>query len=101
METAQIDGATRLYAIIGDPISSVLSPGVFNALFSRQNVIAVLLPLHVAAADVQKAWAGLLATRNCAGLIVTMPHKRDVRAGRPTECHGHPGRRHQRRAPTP
>jgi shikimate dehydrogenase len=76
METAQIDGATRLYAIIGDPISSVLSPGVFNAMFSRKNINAVLLPLHVAAADLPVAWAGLKATRNFDGLIATMPHKR-------------------------
>ena len=75
METAQIDGATRLYAIIGDPISSVLSPGMFNAMFSRKKVNAVLLPLHVAAADLQSAWAGLKAIKNFAGLIVTMPHK--------------------------
>ena len=36
MTKMQIDGATRLYAIIGDPVSAVRSPEVFNAMFKRR-----------------------------------------------------------------
>ncbi len=75
MKTEEIDGGTRLYAIIGDPISSVRSPAVYNALFARRGINAVFVPLHVAAGDLAAAWAGLKATRNFDGLVVTMPHK--------------------------
>lgn len=75
MTKQEIDGSTRLYGIIGDPVSAVRSPAVFNALFARTGVNAVLVPLHVAAADLPAAWAGLKTFRNLAGLVFTMPHK--------------------------
>ena len=75
MHTDEIDGATRLFAIIGDPIFAVRSPAVFNAMFARQGINAVLVPLHVAANDLDAAWEGIQRTRNLEGLIVTMPHK--------------------------
>ncbi|MPT23067.1 MAG: shikimate dehydrogenase, partial [Starkeya sp.] len=40
-----LSGATRLYAIVGDPIAQVGSPGLFNAAFRRRGVDAVLVPL--------------------------------------------------------
>ena len=75
MKTEQIDGATRMYVIIGDPISAVRSPAVFNAMFARRNINAVLVPLHVAASDLTAVWVGLKAMRNLDGVVVTMPHK--------------------------
>ena len=71
----QIDGSTRLFGIIGDPISAVRSPQVFNAMFTRQDVNAVIVPLHVGAAGLAAAWAGLKAMRNLEGVVITMPHK--------------------------
>jgi len=76
MKTDQIDGMTRLFAIIGDPIFTVRSPAVFNALFARQSINAVLLPYHVAAPDLRTAWAGLKTIKNLDGVVATMPHKR-------------------------
>ena len=75
MTKMQIDGATRLYAIIGDPVSAVRSPEVFNAMFERQGINAVMVALHVGAAEFATAWAGLKALRNLEGLVITMPHK--------------------------
>jgi shikimate dehydrogenase len=70
-----IDGATRIYAVIGDPIAAVRSPEWFNTLFERRRVNAVLVPLHVAREDLAAAFHGLRAIRNLDGLVVTMPHK--------------------------
>jgi shikimate dehydrogenase len=70
-----IDGSTRVYGIIGDPVSAVRSPEVFNAMFEKENVNAVLIPIHVGKDDLAKAWAGLTSIRNMAGIVVTMPHK--------------------------
>ncbi|WP_439577136.1 shikimate dehydrogenase family protein [Elioraea sp.] len=70
-----IDGTTRLYGIIGDPVDRVRSPGFFNAVFARSGLNATFLPLHVAPADLAAAWDGLRRLRNLDGLSVTMPHK--------------------------
>ncbi len=70
-----IDGTTRIYAVIGDPVSAVRSPEWFNTLFAKNAVNAVLIPLHVGRDDLATAFAGLKTMRNLDGLVVTMPHK--------------------------
>lgn len=75
MKLEDIDGSTKLYVIIGDPISAVRTPGVFNEMFVRQNTNTVLVPLHVPAEQLDAAWAGLKAIRNLHGVVITMPHK--------------------------
>jgi shikimate dehydrogenase len=78
MEQLNITGATRLLVLIGDPISSVRSPQLFNRLFSEQRHDAVCAPLHVAAQELNVVFAGLKAIRNLDGVLVTMPHKQAV-----------------------
>lgn len=70
-----LSGATRLYAIVGDPITQAGSPRLFNAAFRRRGVDAVLVPLHVAPADLADLVRMFRCTRNFDGLIVTVPHK--------------------------
>lgn len=70
-----LDGATRLIPIVGDPIAQVKSPaGVTQALLARGSR-AIVVPAHVAPADLDAFVAGLQAMRNADGLIVTVPHK--------------------------
>jgi shikimate 5-dehydrogenase len=71
-----ITGTTRLYAILGDPLSKARTPERFNALFAQRGVDAVMVPAEVDAAGFDAAVAGFKRLRNCDGLIVTMPHKR-------------------------
>ena len=59
MEQLIITGATRLVLLIGDPISSVRSPQLFNRLFSEQRRDAVCAPLHVPAEELAVVFAGL------------------------------------------
>jgi shikimate dehydrogenase len=70
-----ITGATRLYAILGDPLARVRSPERFNAIFAERGIDAVMVPAEVDAAGFDAAVAGLKSLRNCDGLIITMPHK--------------------------
>jgi len=70
-----INGATVLFGIIGDPVAAVRSPEVFNSMFTRENLNAVFIPIHVHQDDLAAAWAGLTAIRNLRGIVVTMPHK--------------------------
>jgi shikimate dehydrogenase len=70
-----IDGATRLYAIIGDPVVQVRSPAVYSAQFAKAGVNAILIPAQVRSADFAATLHGLMALRNLDGLLVTSPHK--------------------------
>lgn len=70
-----IDGSTRLFGIVGDPVSAVRSPQWFNAAFAAAGRNAVLVPLHVEAAGLAALWRGLHQVRNLDGLVITMPHK--------------------------
>jgi len=72
---AQLDGSTRVYFIVGDPIAQVKSPaGVTRALQDRGRS-AFVMPAHVAPADLPRWLAGISLARNVDGLIVTVPHK--------------------------
>lgn len=71
----RIDGTTRLYGIVGDPVHAVRSPQYFNGLFEQEGRNAVFLPLHVGSEGLSSLWAGLGQLHNLDGLVITMPHK--------------------------
>ena len=49
MPRAHITGATRLYALVGDPLTTAKSPALLNRLFNEQRVDAVCIPMVVKA----------------------------------------------------
>ncbi len=71
----QVDAATRVYGVVGDPVSHSLSPVIMNAALRRENVNGVYLALHA------KALSDLIAcVRDIPihGLSVTMPYKQSI-----------------------
>lgn len=70
-----ITGNTRVFGIIADPVAQVRTPEILNAHFAAQGIDAVMVPLHVPAADLAQALDGLRTMRNFGGMIVTVPHK--------------------------
>ncbi|WP_030347603.1 shikimate dehydrogenase family protein [Streptomyces sp. NRRL S-1022] len=70
-----VSGTTRLYAVLGDPVGQVQSPGLLNPLFARLGIDAVLVPVHVRPADLETVVRGLQRVGNLDGLFVTVPHK--------------------------
>ncbi len=71
----QVDAATKVYGVVGDPVSHSLSPAIMNAALRRENVNGVFLPLHA------KSLKDLLAcVRDIPihGLAVTMPYKQEI-----------------------
>jgi shikimate dehydrogenase len=73
--TVAITGRTRVFAVIGDPITQVQAPTLVNALFERLGHDAVLVPVHIRAVDLAEAMAGLRLVANLDGVLVTVPHK--------------------------
>jgi shikimate dehydrogenase len=88
-----IDGATRLYAIVGDPVVQVRSAGVFTQRFADAGHNAVLVPAQVGLDDFETVIPGLMALGNLDGLLVTAPLKAAATAyathlGRAAACIG-------------
>jgi shikimate dehydrogenase len=75
-----IKGTTRLYGLVGDPLTTAKSPELLNRLFFEQGADAVCIPFRVSADDLSGFVTGARALRNLAGVLVTMPHKQRMMA---------------------
>jgi 3-dehydroquinate dehydratase/shikimate dehydrogenase len=71
----QVDAATKIYGVAGNPIHSSLSPLMMNTAFRRETVNAVYLGLQTAKADDLFKLAREVPIQ---GLSITMPLKQDV-----------------------
>ncbi len=71
----EITGRTRIFAILADPIGHVRTPQGINSLALARGFDGVMVPFHVSAQNLAAAVAGLRATENLGGFIVTLPHK--------------------------
>jgi 3-dehydroquinate dehydratase/shikimate dehydrogenase len=71
----QLDAATRIYGVAGDPVSHSLSPAMMNAAFRRENVNAVYLALHAKKLDDLMAAAPEIPI---SGFSVTIPYKQEI-----------------------
>ena len=70
-----LNGETRLYYIVGDPIAQVKSPPALTAILVERGANALVVPAHVAPADLDAFLAAARATQNVDGIVVTVPHK--------------------------
>ena len=71
----QVDAATKVYGVAGNPIKSSLSPLMMNTAFRRETVNAVYLALQTAKAD---DLFKLVREIPIQGLSVTMPLKQAI-----------------------
>jgi 3-dehydroquinate dehydratase/shikimate dehydrogenase len=71
----QVDAATRVYGVAGDPVAHSLSPAMLNTAFRRENVNAVYLPLH---AKTMQDLTACVQDIPIAGLSITMPYKEPI-----------------------
>ncbi|MGH9524371.1 MAG: shikimate dehydrogenase, partial [Terriglobales bacterium] len=71
----QVDAATKVYGVAGDPVAHSLSPAMMNTAFRRENVNAVYLALHAKAVDDLVACVREIPIQ---GMSVTMPYKEEI-----------------------
>lgn len=73
----QVDAATKVYGVAGNPIKSSLSPVMMNTAFRRETVNAVYLALQATKiSDLLR----LVQEIPIQGLSITMPHKQEIMA---------------------
>jgi shikimate dehydrogenase len=71
----QIDGSTKIYGIMGHPVSHSLSPAMHNAAFQTCGLNKIYVAFDVV--DVPRALDGFRAL-GVSGVSVTIPHKQSV-----------------------
>ncbi|HKS71754.1 MAG TPA: shikimate dehydrogenase [Terriglobales bacterium] len=71
----QVDAATRVYGVAGDPVAHSLSPAIMNAALRRENVNGVYLALH---AKTLKDLLACVRDIPIHGLSITMPYKESI-----------------------
>jgi 3-dehydroquinate dehydratase/shikimate dehydrogenase len=71
----RLDRHTRVYGVIGDPVSHSLSPQLHNAGFQARRINAVYLPFLVR--DLRD-FLSAIARLGIAGFSVTLPHKERI-----------------------
>jgi 3-dehydroquinate dehydratase / shikimate dehydrogenase len=71
----QVDPATRVYAVAGDPVAQSLSPAIMNAALRRETVNGVYVALH---AKTLKDLLGCVKEIPIHGLSITMPYKEAI-----------------------
>jgi shikimate dehydrogenase len=74
----EINGNTRLFAILADPIRQVKTPQAINRMMRELGVNGVMVPMHVGASDLAACFAALRGIKNLGGFIVTVPHKQAI-----------------------
>ena len=93
-----ISPATKLYAVVGDPVAHSLSPLIHNRWMHEAGIDAVYVALHLrspdAAADLRA-----LARAGYSGLNITLPHKIAALASADRNLAGKPGFPGRRGAP--
>lgn len=70
-----LNGATRVYAIIGDPIAQVKSPAGVTRMFNERGLNAVVVPIQISSDKLDAFIEGVSLAKNFDGIIVTIPHK--------------------------
>ena len=70
-----VNGKTRVYAIVGDPIEQVRSPEMVTWEMQKRDHNAVLIPMHIARDEFDTVIPHIMRMRNLDGLIFTIPFK--------------------------
>ena len=70
-----VNGKTRVYGIVGDPIEQVRSPEMVTWEIQKRHHNAVLIPMHIARDEFDSVMPHIMRMRNLDGLIFTIPFK--------------------------
>src|SRR2546426_1210576 len=70
-----LSGKTRVFFIVGDPIAQVQAPSGVTAELHRRGHDAIVVPIQVAASEVDAFLRVATNLKNVDGIFATVPHK--------------------------
>ena len=73
-----IDGKTRLFGVLADPIDHVKAPETYNERWLNKKKNFLMIPIHVKSKNLSSVIEGLRSISNFFGFCVTLPHKVEV-----------------------
>jgi shikimate dehydrogenase len=73
--TGPVTGKTAVMLMLADPVSHIRGTSLINESFAALGLDAVIVPLHVAPADLDGVLRAVRLMHNVAGLGITIPHK--------------------------
>jgi shikimate dehydrogenase len=71
----KITGRTAVYLIAADPITQVRAPEVFNAIFAKAGIDAIVVPIQLPAHGLGDFISGCLSGEGVKGILLSIPHK--------------------------
>ena len=74
----KITKKTKIYGVVGNPLTSTVSPWFFNTVFGLENTDAVYVPFP---SDSIKGFYEIAKELDIQGLSITVPYKEDVLSG--------------------
>jgi shikimate dehydrogenase len=74
-ESFPFDGQVSLLFMAGHPVKQVQTPGILNQQFLETGLKRLVVPVDVQPAAFPDYFACLRSVHNCAGMLVTVPHK--------------------------
>lgn len=64
-----------VYFMLAHPVGHAKSPGMFNELFEQKGLDSLMVPVSCRPEDFDAFWAGMTATENVRGAIISVPYK--------------------------
>jgi shikimate dehydrogenase len=71
-------GKADVFVMLAHPVGHAKSPGMFNEIFEQKGLDSLMVPMSCKPEDFDTFWAGLTATENVRGVIVSVPYKMAV-----------------------
>lgn len=71
----ELNGDTRIHALIGDPMGQVLAPALLTRKLTEEGHNAILIPVNVTSENLREVILGLKGVRNLDSVLITLPHK--------------------------
>ncbi|WP_244630889.1 shikimate dehydrogenase [Aureimonas sp. ME7] len=68
-------GKADVFYMLAHPVGHAKSPGVFNEIFEAKGLDSLMVPVSCKPDDFDAFWAGVTATENVRGVIVSVPYK--------------------------
>lgn len=71
-------GKADVFVMLAHPVGHAKSPGAFNEIFEQKGLDSLMVPVSCRPEDFDTFWAGITATENIRGAIISVPYKSTI-----------------------